>query len=226
MPFLRQILLSSMSLFIFFNTYADPSATKDFLTDLAHNRYLTGQFVQISTLDSAIEPTKQTGEFALKPNQFRWIPKDPQQTRVIADGEKIYVYDTGLNQVTVSTQHTAQTGSPAMFLVSDTKDIMRHYDVSETTEKNTDCPYAHTEQTTANITYIVTPKQTMQEHSLFDRLIIRFSGAAPERTISAMCIVDKLNGINKIYFTVLTKNPSNRLFVFTPPPGVEIVKGN
>src|SRR4030095_1635293 len=44
-----------------------------------------------------------TGELAIRrPDRFRWDYREPNQQVIVADGARIWLYDTDLEQVTVS----------------------------------------------------------------------------------------------------------------------------
>src|SRR5689334_18285165 len=57
------------------------------------------------------------GTLALKaPRQFRWDVTAPYKQLIVADGEKVWVYDPDLEQVTVRAQGTEEAHSPLTVL--------------------------------------------------------------------------------------------------------------
>jgi len=212
MQYLRHLMITGLSFLFLQCVWADP--TQDLQRDLDANQSLTGTFVQTMTADRVLAPIKSTGRFALKrPGNFYWASDDSSHPLlIIANGKTIFVYDKNLKQVTVRNQkNTAQSGSPAMFLVGDTKEIVGNYQVSETLNGK-------------QITYTITPNKKKQANPLFDQLFITFNIAATEHPISAMRIIDALGGVNEISFTRSTKKPDEKLFTFVPPAGVDLVK--
>lgn len=214
MQYLRHIIIATFGL-LFLQTVWAGSATQDLVRDLDANQCLTGSFEQTIATDSTMALIKSTGHFALqRPGKFNWTITAPNPQKIIADGRLIYVYDEGLAQVTISNQkNTAKTGSPAMFLIGDTNEIARDYNVVESGGTN-------------QLTYTITPNKKNQSNSLFDKLLITFKKQASENKIECMHIVDSLGGDNIILFKNLTKETDSKAFVFISPPGVEVIKRN
>ncbi|HEY5682991.1 MAG TPA: outer membrane lipoprotein chaperone LolA [Sulfuricaulis sp.] len=51
-----------------------------------------------------------------RPNKFRWDYEKPYQQQIVADGKRLWVYDVGLQQVTVRTLTGGLRDTPAMLL--------------------------------------------------------------------------------------------------------------
>ncbi|MDY6994089.1 MAG: outer membrane lipoprotein chaperone LolA [Pseudomonadota bacterium] len=62
--------------------------------------------------------TAQGELFIQRPQQFRWDYQQPYQQLIVADGEKIWVYDADLEQVTVKDLDSALGKTPALLLSS------------------------------------------------------------------------------------------------------------
>ena len=70
-----------------------------FLQDV---RSLLADFEQTLVDESNRETQHSAGMVAIKrPGKFRWDYQLPYQQLIVADGEKLWVYDTDLEQVTV-----------------------------------------------------------------------------------------------------------------------------
>ncbi len=59
------------------------------------------------------------GTFYLqRPGRFRWEYQTPQRQIIIADGQRVYVHDLDLNQVSHQSQAKALRGTPALLLAN------------------------------------------------------------------------------------------------------------
>lgn len=56
--------------------------------------------------------------YLLRPNRFLWEYDAPSTQRIVADGKRIYMHDTELNQVTHRSQKKILDGTPAQLLAS------------------------------------------------------------------------------------------------------------
>ena len=69
-----------------------------------------------------------------KPNKFRWDYNKPYVQQIVGDGEKIWLFDPELNQVTVRSFSKAASSSPAALLAGG-KDIERSFTIKDTSRK-------------------------------------------------------------------------------------------
>ena len=83
-------------------------------------RSLTAEFTQeLYSADQRLLET-ETGTFSLeRPNRFRWSYVEPTELQVVADGEKLWMYDVELAQATVAPLDETAAMSPAMLLSGD-----------------------------------------------------------------------------------------------------------
>ncbi len=56
-----------------------------------------------------------------RPGKFRWNYQAPYEQEIVADGNKVWLYDVDLEQVTVKPQDQALAGSPASLLSTQSK---------------------------------------------------------------------------------------------------------
>lgn len=74
--------------------------------------------VQYDKTGKPIAKSQSRGTFALaRPGKIRWQYTHPNKQLIVADGEKVWIYDEDLKQVTVKPQSAALAGSPAAFLL-------------------------------------------------------------------------------------------------------------
>jgi outer membrane lipoprotein carrier protein len=80
---------------------------------------LQADFRQITIPADGGPALEATGTFyLLRPNRFLWDYDAPSAQRIVADGKRIYVHDTELNQVTHRSQKKVLDGTPAQLLAS------------------------------------------------------------------------------------------------------------
>jgi len=65
-----------------------------------------------------------------RPGKFRWEVEDPYRQVVVSDGDKVYLYDPDLEQVTVQPLDTRVTHTPALLLSGSSDALTKNYRVS------------------------------------------------------------------------------------------------
>lgn len=61
------------------------------------------------------------GQFILsRPGKLHWHNQDPDNLYIIANGEKIWIYDVELDTVTIKKQNQSIKGTPASFIIDNT----------------------------------------------------------------------------------------------------------
>lgn len=93
-----------------------PSATDSLRRFFNEVRSYTARFQQVS-LDEAQKPIQEsTGRLWLeRPNKFRWNYDKPRQ-QIVGDGERVWVYDEELAQISVRPMATGLADTPALLL--------------------------------------------------------------------------------------------------------------
>jgi outer membrane lipoprotein carrier protein len=169
-------------------------------------RSLTADFKQeLYSADQRLLET-ETGTFSLeRPNRFRWSYVEPTELLVVGDGEKLWMYDVDLAQVTVAPLDETAASSPAMLLSGD-RGIRDAFDVVQT--------YA-----LDGLDWVkLAPKADASD---FVSVLIAFEGNTPRR----LELVDGLNQVTRIFFTNVAVNPdiADSTFDFRPPAGVDVI---
>jgi len=81
---------------------------------------LEADFVQILSDRTGQVLDRSAGHLAIaKPWRFRWDYTEPATQVIVADGERLWLYDRDLEQVTVRPIDTTLAGTPAMLLSGD-----------------------------------------------------------------------------------------------------------
>ncbi|WP_020408852.1 outer membrane lipoprotein chaperone LolA [Hahella ganghwensis] len=163
------------------------------------------------TLISASGQTLQQVNGTLKaqrPGLFYWHTQPPLEQVIVTDGEKVWLHDPDLEQVTVQTLSQQLSNTPALLLSGEVATIDNEYDV-ERKESGND---------TVKI-FELTPKGV---DSLFDTLKLAFSNGA----LTTMELKDSLGQVTTLYFSGAEMNVpfSDNTFHFEIPPGVDVIR--
>ena len=146
------------------------------------------------------------GTLALKaPHQFRWDVTAPYKQLIVADGEKVWIYDPDLEQVTVRAQGTEEAHSP-LTVLTDLSRLDRDFVASE--------QGAHDGLAWLRL-------KSKDKEPQFDYCDLGFDANDLER----MRFEDTLGNITEIRFAHWQRNPklAADAFQFTPPKGVDVV---
>ena len=109
--------LLSTAAAIVFPLLAEAGAIDQLHRFLQDTRTLKADFAQIVISRSGRKPQQSAGTVAIsRPGKLRWDIQKPYPQLVVGDGEKIWIYDTELKQVTVRPAGQALGGSPAALL--------------------------------------------------------------------------------------------------------------
>ena len=163
-------------------------------------------FHQVVTDKQGHRTQEVTGTMRLqKPNKFRWDYNKPFVQEIVGDGEKIWIYDPELSQVTVRSLSKATSSSPAALLAGG-KEMERHFTIKEASRKG-DLEWV-----------LAIPKVS---ESGFERVFLGFKGDE----LIEMELHDSFGNRTAIEFTNLERNPklARDLFKFTPPRDADVV---
>lgn len=140
-----------------------------------------------------------------RPGKFRWSYAKPYPQLIVGDGERIWIYDEDLKQVTVRKLDAALGATPAALLAGD-NDAMKAFVLRE------EAPEAGLEWLSA------TPRN---KETNFERIRMGFSAAGLER----MELADAFGQTTDLRFIALDRSPGldPGLFQFVPPPGADVI---
>jgi len=142
--------------------------------------------------------------YVQRPNQFRWVYEKPYSQLIVADGERVWIYDNDLDQVTVKNMNKALGKTPA-FLLSSNRNVNRDFRVKQ---------IAYTRKA-----FDLTPKD---KQAAFKKIRIKFN---KYNSLKGFELLDNLDQKSYIYFSRVKKNKriDEGLFIFTPPAGSDII---
>jgi outer membrane lipoprotein carrier protein len=147
-----------------------------------------------------------SGTLALAaPRQFRWDVAAPYKQLIVADGEKVWVYDPDLEQVTVRAQGTEEAHSP-LTVLTDLSQLDRDFTTSE--------QGAHD-----GLTWLRLKSKDKEPQFAYCDLGFDANGLA------RMDFEDTLGNRTRIAFSHWQRNPKLRdgTFRFVPPKGVDVI---
>ncbi|WP_298393806.1 outer membrane lipoprotein chaperone LolA [uncultured Azonexus sp.] len=174
-----------------------------FLND---TRSYKADFEQAVIARNGRKPQESSGTLAIqRPGKLRWEILKPYPQLVVGDGQKIWIHDPELQQVTVRQAGQAIGGSPAALLAG-----------SNELEKNFTLREAGDADGLAWVEAI--PKSA---DSGFEKVRIGMAG----RDMKAMELHDNFGQTTHIRLLRGERNPALAagLFRFTPPPGSDVI---
>jgi outer membrane lipoprotein carrier protein len=142
-----------------------------------------------------------------RPGKFIWSYEKPYQQVLQADGDKLFVYDKDLNQVTVRTLGGALGASPAAILFG-SNDLEKNFTLHDAGVKG-------------GIDWLeLIPKA---KDTQFQRVGIGFK----DGNLQAMELHDVFGNVTLLTFSNIQKNPSlpANAFRFTVPKGADVING-
>ena len=142
------------------------------------------------------------------PRLFRWEYTKPYEQLIVADGERVWVYDPDLEQATRRPQGAAEQGSPLAALI-DPGRLDRDYIVEEAGSDD------------GLEWLVVKPRQA--DGAGFSSARLGFGDHGLER----MRFTDALGQESVIRFGEWQRNPDfpANAFKFSPPAGVDVIEG-
>jgi outer membrane lipoprotein carrier protein len=174
-----------------------------FLTD---TRTLKADFTQAVVARSGRKPQQSSGTLAIsRPGKLRWDIQKPYPQLVVGDGEKIWIHDPELKQVTVRKAGQAISGSPAALLAG-SNELERDFILREAGEAD-------------GLAWVeATPRQNERG---FEKVRLGFAGSE----LRAMELYDNFGQTTHIRFSRIERNPvlPASTFRFIPPPGADVI---
>jgi outer membrane lipoprotein carrier protein len=191
--------------------FAHASALEQFKSFVATTKAAKGEFTQRQVqADGAnggdmklSNPSSGTFQFA-RPGKFIWTYQKPYEQLLQADGEKLYIYDKDLNQVTVKKLGNALGSSPAAILFG-SNDLEKNFTLKDAGTKD-------------GMEWLqATPKA---KDTTFDHIGIGLRNGVPV----AMELRDSFGQVSLLTFTKFEKNPpiAENQFKFVVPKGADV----
>ena len=173
---------------------------------LSGTRTLRAEFSQIVVARSGRKPQESSGSVVIsRPGKLRWDIQKPYPQLVVGDGEKIWIYDAELKQVTVRQAGQAISGSPAALLAG-SNELEKNFTLAEAGEAE-------------GMNWVEATAKA--DDSGFEKIRLGFVGA----DLKGMALYDNFGQTTHIRFSRLERNPQlpASTFKFVPPAGVDVV---
>jgi outer membrane lipoprotein carrier protein len=207
MRVLSMLLLAVMAFAVVPAQADDAVAVARLTALLSQAKTLTARFSQLTLDGSGTQLQETAGELALqRPGLFRWHTDAPAEQLLVSNGQKVWLFDPDLNQVTIQVLDQRLTHTPALLLSGDVSKISENFEVS------------HKEGGSV-VDFILKPKA---KDSLFDNLRLSFRNGV----INDMQLVDSVGQRTNILFLGVKMNepiaPSQ--FTFAVPAGADVIE--
>lgn len=167
---------------------------------------MQAQFKQILTDRTGRSVEEASGTLAIsRPDRFRWDYREPYSQVIVADGTRIWIYDSDLEQVTVRKLDETLSATPAM-LLSGRSSLADNFNVTQVQQEGA-------------VDWVrLEPKR---DDTDFKWVRLGFEGAL----LKYMQLADKLGQTTSLEFSKLERNPplDPSRFTFTVPPGADVI---
>lgn len=206
MRFVRLLLLSALTL-VLLPVQADERSIQRLTQLLNQAQTLTARFSQLTLDGSGTQLQESAGELALKrPGLFRWHTDEPMEQLLVSNGQKVWLYDPDLQQVTIQTLDQRLTHTPALLLSGDVSKIGENFEITH-------------KEAGGVVDFILKPKA---KDTLFDNLRLSFRNGV----VNDMQLIDSVGQRTNILFFGVKMNEKidAAQFVFKVPAGADVIQ--
>ena len=152
-----------------------------------------------------IQSASGTMQF-VRPGKFRWFYQKPYEQLIVGDGEKFWLFDVELNQVTVKKLDAALGSSPAALLAG-SNEIERGFVLKDAGGRD-------------NLDWLQASPRALD--TSFEKILMAFNA---QSDLVVMELYDALGQKTVLRFSGMQRNPqlSPQLFKFVPPKGADVL---
>lgn len=175
---------------------------------LQDTQTLEANFQQILRAQDGEVLQQTEGKFYLdRPGKFRWNYQSPYEQVIVSDGQRIWIYDVDLDQVTVQNKQAGLPSTP-MALLEDSSTLHKSFTVSPLDEK--DGIYR-------------LKLNSKSKESDFGEIVIGIDAQG----LRFMQLHDQFEQVTDIVFSEVAVNIelAKDIFQFIPPEGVDVFGG-
>jgi outer membrane lipoprotein carrier protein len=168
---------------------------------------LSAEFVQVVRNRQGQISSRATGTLSIsRPDRFRWDYREPYVQTIVADGRKLWLYDSDLDQVTVRALESGLGSTPAM-LLSGAGRVSEGF-TGGAVERDGSWTWCR-----------LVPRERSSD---FERVSLGFDSRGE---LAAMRLDDKLGQSTELEFGRVRRNAplEATLFRFVPPAGADVI---
>ena len=207
---MKKALTAAVFAFASLLAHADAVDTlKDFIRDVKTGR---AQFTQTVTSPDGVKKKTSSGSFEFaRPNRFRFAYAKPFEQLIVADGQKVWIFDADLNQASSRKFSSALGATPAALLAGGSLD--NDFDLAPVSVKDA----AASKDGLAWVQ--ATPKV---KEGAFKSVRVGFRG----KDLAAVEIIDAFDQRSLLQFSQFTAGVHlpDDTFRFTPPAGADVIE--
>jgi outer membrane lipoprotein carrier protein len=196
----------ALILLLFVSSFAQAAAIDRFKTFLSGTKSARGEFEQKVHDRSGRVTQESKGSFVFqRPGLFRWVYAKPVDQVIVGDGQRVWIHDRDLNQVTVRKLSNALGSTPAALLAG-SADVEKAFELSEAGAKD-------------GLEWLeAKPKE---REAGFERVRMGFNA----KGLEAMQLTDNFGQTTVLRFSKLERNPkvNPAEFKFDPPKGADVL---
>jgi outer membrane lipoprotein carrier protein len=190
----------------FFASSAHADAIERFKSFVRSTQSARADFEQsVRSRDGKVTQASKGSFVFQRPGRFRWTYAKPVDQLIVGDGERVWIYDRDLNQVTVRRISKALGSTPAALLAG-SSDIEKAFVLSDAGARD-------------GLEWVeAKPRET---DAGFERILMGFSATG----IEAMELADNFGQTTRLRFLNLQRNPKvdPADFRFEPPKGADVL---
>ncbi len=202
----KALKLLSTAAFVLLPVFAHAGAIEQLRGFLDETRSFRADFAQAVVSRNGRKPQESSGTLAIqRPGKLRWEILKPYPQLVVGDGQKIWIHDPELQQVTVRKSGQALGGSPAALLAG-SNELEKNFTLQEAGEAD-------------GLAWVeAIPKNP---ESGFEKVRIGLLG----KDLKAMELFDNFGQTTHIRLSRNERNPTlpAGLFRFVPPAGADVI---
>ncbi len=200
---MKKLLIASL-LLVSFAVHADGVDTlKEFVRDVKSGR---ATFTQTVTAPDGAKKRSSSGSFEfLRPNRFRFVYAKPLEQTIVSDGQKVWIYDADLNQVSIRKFSAVLGATPAALLAGGSLD--KDFDVSN-------------QPSEGGLEWLLALPKV--KDGAFQSVRIGFKA----KTLAVVEITDSFGQRSTLQFSQMQSNAviAADAFKFTPPAGADVIE--
>lgn len=191
-------------------TFAHAAAIEALRDFVRSTRSGKTSFTQVLVNKAGKTSNPASGSFAFqRPGKFRWVYEKPYEQAIVGDGERLWIHDRDLNQVTVKKLDGALGQSPAAILAGN-DDLERNFELADAGTRD-------------GLQWLKATPRSKDTSFEVVRIGLKVEGGTA--TLAAMELVDTFGQTSVLTFGRLERNPAlpADTFRFTPPKGADVI---